>query len=655
MATSSLHNSMNSLQNSPRSMNSSPRLPCDSIRTNQYPLPSKTFVSQEHSENVLKSLNLLRTEKLLCDGTIIANGRHYMVHRSVLASCSEYFKTIFTTGNRIHEILLQEVSSEGLEAILEYCYTSEITLTLDNVETILHATIHLNMKPVTELCVQYLQMAITTENAIDILLLADAIKFKSLLKFAQEYVIDNFVSVAESKQFDALTAEQFTWFLSQDRLAVQSELQLFKIAARWIQNDEKARYRYSAKIMRNVRFPLITSGDLVDHVQSHKFMMSDPDCHKYLIEALNYHLVPHRQHSMQSSRTKLRSTNDVILAVGGERGNHQVSNLILIFDEYHRLWKRLSMMPLKRVDHCIAVLNHFLYIIGGQELKLNGKDSIGTVHRYDPRFNTWLQICPMQQRRAFFVLEAAGGSLFAIGGKNEHGPLASVEYYRPEINEWRYVAPLESANYALAGCVHDQKVYITGGFTNRMFSNQLQVFDKDENQWDVLSPMQVPRGFHMMVSIRSQLYVMGGNHVNAYGDRVDVMSVESYNPESNNWTSLSPMLTGLSMSGVSVLDNKLYVIGGYNGLSRQRERDIQCYNCDDDEWDVVGELPEPLLRTACCTLTLPHHVFMGQKDSNSVMPRHNLGSHRSIQSRPSISGQSITTNMSRQSSKSSKR
>ncbi|XP_070561203.1 kelch-like protein 31 [Ptychodera flava] len=407
--------------------------------------------------------------------------------------------------------------------------------------------------------------------------------------------------------------------------------------------------------MRSIRFPLISSGDLVDHVQSHEFMMCDPDCHKLLIEALNYHLVPHRQHSLQSPRTKLRSTNDVILAIGGESGGHQVSNHVLIFDDYQGKWKRLTTMPLKRVDHCVTVLNHFLYIVGGQvSLNSNGKDSIGTVHRYDPRFNTWLQICPMQQRRAFFVLEGLAGCLYAVAGKNEQGPLSSVECYKPEVNEWKYVPSFPDATYALAGCTLKNKLYISGGFSNRMFSNSLYSFSEASNCWEPLQSMQVPRGFHMMVALRSRVYVMGGNHVNAYGDRVDVMSCESYNPETNEWLSLSPMLTGLSMSGVAVLDNRIYIMGGYNGRSRQREKDIQCYTTQEDEWDVVGELPEPLLRTACCTLTLPHHVFMRPSDTESVTSRHTLSSQRSMESRPSLSGQSAIS-MSRQGSRGSRR
>ncbi|XP_070550047.1 kelch-like protein 31 [Ptychodera flava] len=158
------------------------------------------------------------------------------------------------------------------------------------------------------------------------------------------------------------------------------------------------------------------------------------------------------------------------------------------------------MMPLKRVDHCVMVLNHFLYIVGGQvSLNSNGKDSIGTVHRYDPRFNTWLQICPMQQGRAFFVLEGLGGCL------------------------------------------------------------------EGSNCWEPLQSMQVPRGLHMMVALKCCVYVMEGNPVNAYGDQIDVMNCESYNPETNEWLSLSPMLTGLNMSGFAVLDNRIYIMGGYDG------------------------------------------------------------------------------------------
>ena len=373
--------------------------------------------------------------------------------------------------------------------------------------------------------------------------------------------------------------------------------------------------------MKHIRFPLIPSDELVEHVQSHDFMMQDPSCHRFLIEALNYHLVPHRQHSMQTPRTRMRSTKEVIVSVGGELPHHRVSNQVMILDELDFSWKELTRMPLKRVDHCVTVLNHFLYVVGGQvTLNSNGKESIGTVHRYDPRFNKWLQMCPMQQRRAFFFLTALNSSLVAIGGKNEQGALASVEMYSTTENRWKYVHRLDEPTYALSGTVMNGQLYITGGFASHNFSQMCYQYDDHSDHWLPKCQMAISRGFHMTCKVRGMMYVMGGNNLNSYGDRVDVMGVERYDPQQDTWITMSPMLTGLSMAGCTTMeDKKIYVVGGYNGLGRQREKDIHCYNVDADEWDVVAELPESGLRMSCCSMVLPGSVFNASSPNSDAM------------------------------------
>ncbi|CAM9296627.1 unnamed protein product, partial [Lampetra planeri] len=51
----------------------------------------------------------------------------------------------------------------------------------------------------------------------------------------------------------------------------------------------------------------------------------------------------------------------------------------------------------------------------------------------------------------------------------------------------------------------------------------------------------------------------------------DVLAVEYYVPENDQWTTVSPMRAGQSEAGCCLLDRKIYVIGGYNWhLNNQR-------------------------------------------------------------------------------------
>jgi len=112
-------------------------------------------------------------------------------------------------------------------------------------------------------------------------------------------------------------------------------------------------------------------------------------------------------------------------------------------------------------SHAVAVLNNFLYVLGGQNhFEERGKTAVATVARYDPRFNTWMKIASMNERRAGFHVSAvaAYNRLYAVGGVNSVGRLSSVECYCVEEDRWKYVASTQHAICDHAGAVHRDKV-----------------------------------------------------------------------------------------------------------------------------------------------------------------------------------------------------
>ncbi|MEQ2203706.1 hypothetical protein XENOCAPTIV_002528, partial [Xenoophorus captivus] len=52
-----------------------------------------------------------------------------------------------------------------------------------------------------------------------------------------------------------------------------------------------------------------------------------------------------------------------------------------------------------------------------------GKTAIDSAYRYDPRFDKWLQIASLNEKRTFFHLSALKGKLYAVGGRNTLGEI----------------------------------------------------------------------------------------------------------------------------------------------------------------------------------------------------------------------------------------
>jgi len=118
------------------------------------------YKSSVHSENLLSSLNDQRKKGLLCDITVIVEGVRIPAHKSVLAACSTYFNSLITSPENIsHNIVLElsTVSRVAMESLLEFAYTSQLTVSSKNISQILDAVRELDIKNIEFTCLNVLK------------------------------------------------------------------------------------------------------------------------------------------------------------------------------------------------------------------------------------------------------------------------------------------------------------------------------------------------------------------------------------------------------------------------------------------------------------------------------------------------------------------
>lgn len=82
-----------------------------------------------------------------------------------------------------------------------------------------------------------------------------------------------------------------------------------------------------------------------------------------------------------------------------------------------------------------VVLNsNFLYVIGGCTSQCaHGESAVNSVHRYDPRLNTWINVKSMLTKRSYFYACVVDVSEKAIPTKTYSNEVVTLWYLPPDV------------------------------------------------------------------------------------------------------------------------------------------------------------------------------------------------------------------------------
>ncbi|XP_029370114.1 kelch-like protein 31 [Echeneis naucrates] len=578
-----------------------------------------------HGNALLEELSKMRQEKFLTDLELACKTKAFDVHKLVISSVSQYFREILAKDPGMKRLELPSLSPLGLANVITFAYLGRVHMSLYTIGCTVSAAATLQIPQLLKMCMDFLLAELNVQTCVYIWNIAAAYGLLPVCDAARRFVLENFVQFSETPLFTQLTLEQISAFLQDDMLMLPSEVTAFQLAMKWLDFDA-SRQVHAAELLTHIRFETIPASELVSQIQPVPRMMMDPQCHRLLVDAMNYHLLPYQQNTLQSRRTQVRGGQQTLLTIGGRPSltERALSREVLWRDprEGGANWRHLSQLPAKSFNQCVAVMDGFLYVAGGEDqndARNQAKHAVSTLSRYDPRFNTWLHLASMRQRRTHFSLAASGGRLFAIGGRNVEGLLATTESYLPSSNSWQMRAPME-----VPRCCHSSAtlpsgdILVSGGYINCAYSRSVSRYSVETDSWTEQAPMETPRGWHCSASLGGKVYVVGGSQLGPGGERVDVLSVEVFSPESGAWSRAAPLLLGVSTAGLSPLADKLYLLGGWNEAEKRYKAAVQRYDPATDSWSVAEDLPEPTVGVSCCTLTLPpRHAPRRQQHRNT--------------------------------------
>ncbi|XP_071783945.1 kelch-like protein 22 isoform X2 [Centroberyx gerrardi] len=510
------------------------------------------------------------------------------------------------------EIPVHGVTYMAMTKLLDFIYTSEIELDLDNVQEVLVAASLVQIEDVINFCCDFLFSWLDDTNILEMHKLADLYGLQQLDSKVHSYILRNIQTLSRTEVYRQLPPDKVFRVLCSDELEVNSENEVYEAALHYHYSPEQVEtdqvcLQDNLRMLEAVRFCLMEKQVL----QRLCGRLNQCPLKESVTAALRYHEQEIWQPVLQDPLTQPRSSFQCILGFGGMFTSGSLTDSEDLFQVFHPSWgewRTLTAAHAPRMSNQgIAVLNNFVYLIGGDK-NTSGFRAETRCWRYDPRHNSWCSIKPLQQQHADHCVCVVGGHIYAIGGRDYSSELDSVERYDPHTNTWEYLAALKREVYAHAGAVVDSKIYITCGRRGGTYLRETYCFDPEANQWTPCAEGPMERAWHGMASVNGQVYVIGGSN-DERGYRRDVLKVACFNPAANSWSLMSPLPAGHGEPGVAVLDSRIYILGGRSHDKGNRMKYVHMYNTDTDDWESGTKFEDRISGLAACVVPLPPAVI----------------------------------------------
>ncbi|CAG9534533.1 unnamed protein product [Cercopithifilaria johnstoni] len=560
--------------------------------------------------SVLSNLNAFRQDERFCDVILAASLKpedgaesdgsrdvRIVAHRAVLAAACPYFSAMFKSAmkeSKQQNIFLKGIDGTSLIALTDFMYSGRLTISEQNVQSLLTTASQLQMTCVRDACSRFLLEQLDPSNCLGIANFAVAHCCTQLSHAATTFVQQHFNHVVKCGEFLALNKDQVIEIISSDHLTTTGEDKVYEAVIRWVMHDLLNRRDAFPELLAHVRLSLLSRDYLTDKVDPDALVRQNSECKDYLLEAYRYHLKEGRDEENERNRPRQPiPLSKLIMLIGGQAPK-AIAN-VDVFDLDALRWISLSALPQRRCRCGVGELKDFVYAVGGFNGSLrvksvdvydvhtdrwfagppmdarrstlgvavidqliiavggfDGSTGLSSAEAFDPRSGQWMPLPSMTVRRSSVGVTAFGGMVYAVGGYdgNTRNCLDTVEIYEPRVNRWRPGPTLISKRSGAGVTVVGDRIVAVGGHDGPMVKETAEILNGDS--WALLPEMNVCRRNASTVALDSNLFAIGGDDGTSNLSSIEVLTVSSL--EQQPWTHLSVSINQpRSYAGVALL------------------------------------------------------------------------------------------------------
>lgn len=275
------------------------------------------------------------------------------------------------------------------------------------------------------------------------------------------------------------------------------------------------------------------------------------------------------------------------------------------------VWKQLASLPEGYYCGEAVSLNNEIYFVAGR----NDKSKISFFYKFNPKTNQWIKLADVPNPATNLALAAVNGKIYAIGGDLFKD---TNREYNPQTNSWSILEPMPTARQHIDCGVFGNNIYISGGLTSwKNISKKNEVYDVLTNSWSEKTSIPSLRNNAAVVSLDSLIYVIGGagTKENIWGD---ILTVETYNVNSNKWVQKNDLPLLLFKPGVTMVNNEIFILGGQTRIDGKDDcsKKVLIYKPKSDKWIETTPLPKKNVFFGCTSIGNKIYVIGGTIGGN---------------------------------------
>jgi len=577
---------------------------------------SRTVKSTTHSEELVTGV-----AKLLSDTThrysdvqLKVGGKIFHCHKLILALKSPYFEhKLFPSaaaaaalaGNE--QIVLNDVSADGFDKVLEFMYTGQTELSDQNVEHILRAADLMKLTELTKFCGDYLTETVSADTCLHYWKLAEQMNLNTLALSCKRLCVKEFGNIRSWSVLSSLSEKMMKELLEDDELVVESEVDVCETLMKWLNSQtQSGNLVQPHQLLTHIRWSGVSVEYLKTKLLTKSLLITDRQCFEFLSKVTSYRLNGVQFNGLNTNHRPSTGVEQCVVIVGLNIDGYTVtSDLYRVSLQRKRLITSMRSIPCRMQMEVTSCVSGNQFYITGVGVSNN------ETWKWELAFG-WTRCADMiEGRRRHCATFVNNTSMYVLAGFKDQGEVSldSIEQYNTVTNKWTNVGQLMRATFNAACIVYKTSIYMFGGTgQNNKDLDCVQVFDTATKLCTVLT-QRLPQPERLLRAVMWDKFVI----------LINLRTCLIFDLEQQTFQQRKQFAAHSLHFGLVIGDQRIFVIGG--GVARTDSAGKTTLNCSDEvksvavmdiinnqttpNWIHHAKLPTPALIHAYAAMSLP--------------------------------------------------